>query len=75
MALIDNLIRLPRTPTRCTRRRRHDRCILATEGAREEGLQDYSAITGDCWVEAIMKDNNTIRNDPSRVVRVGAHRT
>jgi hypothetical protein len=39
------------------------------EGAIRARLREGFRITRDCRVEAIMKDNNTIRNDPSRVVR------
>jgi len=39
------------------------------EGAIRARLRDAFRITRDCRVEAIMKDNNTIRNDPSRVIR------
>jgi hypothetical protein len=33
------------------------------------GLREDLAATRGCRVEVIMKDNHTIRNDPSRVVR------
>jgi hypothetical protein len=33
------------------------------------GLREAFRITRDCQVEAIMKDNHTIGNDPWRVVR------
>jgi hypothetical protein len=39
------------------------------EDAIRAKLRDAFRITRGCRVEAIMKDNNTIRNDPSRVVR------
>jgi hypothetical protein len=39
------------------------------EDAIRAKLREAFRITRDCRVEAIMKDNNTIRNDPSRVVR------
>ncbi len=39
------------------------------EDAIRARLREGFQITRGCRVEAIMKDNNTIRNDPSRVVR------
>ncbi len=39
------------------------------EEAIRAGLHEGFRITRGCRVEAIMKDNNTIRNDPSRVIR------
>ena len=44
-----------------------DRHITLGEARQDvpEGLR----IARDCRIEAIMKDNNTIRNDLSRIVR------
>jgi hypothetical protein len=39
------------------------------EDAIRTKLRDGFRATRGCRVEAIMKDNNTIRNDPSRVVK------
>jgi hypothetical protein len=39
------------------------------EDAIRAKLRDAFRITRSCRVEAIMKDNNTIRDDPSRVIR------
>jgi len=33
------------------------------------GLREVMRTTHDCRLEVIMKDNHTIGNDPSRVVR------
>ncbi len=33
------------------------------------GLRDAISITRDCCVEIIMKDNNTIGNNPRNVIR------
>jgi len=32
-------------------------------------LREVFAVTRDCCVEVIMKDNHTIRNKPQRVIR------
>ena len=39
------------------------------EEAIRAKLREAFRITRGCRVEVIMKDNNTIRNDPSRVIR------
>jgi hypothetical protein len=41
----------------------------ACEDAIRGKLREGCRITRGCRVEAIIKDNNTIRNDPRRVVR------
>ena len=40
-----------------------------TLGEARQFVQEGLRIARDCRVEAIMKENNTIRSDPSRIVR------
>jgi hypothetical protein len=46
---------------------------LAMDGFDEDRiraeLREALRVTRDCWVEVIMKDNQTIRNDPQRMIR------
>jgi len=39
------------------------------EGRIRKELRDVLAVTKNCHVEIIMKDNHTIRKDPQRVIR------
>ncbi len=39
------------------------------EGRIRKELREVLAITQNCHVEIIMKDNHTIRKDPQRVTR------
>ena len=46
--------------------------VLAAPSFDEEqiraDLREWFRVTRDCRVEAIMKDNHTIQNDPERVI-------